>query len=81
MSYSKSVISSKNVKIIWKSSGLVVSSSQSHSLDRITKMFIKSLFFIKLEVDDDKTALLFVPPSTLSKLGGSRHPLTMGSLP
>ena len=51
-------------------------SSQSQSLDRILKMLNKSLFLIKLEVNNDKTNLLFVPLSNLSKLEGSHYPLS-----
>ena len=67
----------KNGKILWKSSGLAQISSQTHSLDRILKILIKSLFFIKLEVNDGNTGLLFVPLSTLSKHEGTRHPLPL----
>ena len=66
----------KNVEIVWKISGLALSSSQTQGFDRILKIFIKSLFFIKLEVNDDKTGLLFVPLSTLSKPEGTHHPLS-----
>ena len=51
-------------------------SSQSQSLDRILKMLNKSLFLIRLEVNNDKTNLLFVPLSNPSKLEGSHHPLS-----
>ena len=65
----------KNVEIVQKISGLALFSSQTQGFDRILKIFIKSLFFIKLEVNDDKTGLLFVPLSTLSKPEGTHHPL------
>ena len=67
----------KNVEIVRKFSGLASSSSKTQGFDRILKIFIKSLFFIKLEVNDDKTGLLFVPLSTLSKPEGTHHPLLM----
>ena len=67
----------KNVGIVRKISGLALSSSQTQGFDRILKIFIKSLFFIKLEVNDDKTGLLFVPLSTLSKPEGTHHPLPL----
>ena len=65
----------KNAEIARKFSGLASSSSKTQGFDRILKIFIKSLFFIKLEVNDDKTGLLFVPLSTLSKPEGTHHPL------
>ena len=67
----------KNAEIVRKFSGLASSSSQTQVFDRMPKIFIKSLFFIKLEVNDDKTGLLFVPLSTLSKPEGTHHPLIM----
>ena len=67
----------KNVEIVRKLSVLASSSSQTQGFDRILKIFIKSLFFIKLEVNDDKTGLLFVPLSTLSKPEGTHHPLSL----
>ena len=67
----------KNVEIVRKLSVLASSSSQTQGFDRILKIFIKSLFFIKLEVNDDKTGLLFVPLSTLSKPEGTHHPLSI----
>ena len=67
----------KNVEIVRKLSVLASSSSQTQGFDRILKIFIKSLYFIKLEVNDDKTGLLFVPLSTLSKPEGTHHPLLM----
>ena len=66
----------KNVEIVQKISGLALSSSQTQGFDRIIKIFIKSLFFIKLEVNDDKTGLLFVLLSAFSKPEGTHHPLT-----
>ena len=44
-------------------------------MDRVFKILIRSLFFIKLEVNDGKTGLLFGPLNTLSKHEGTRHPL------
>ena len=66
----------KNVEIVRNISGLALSSFQTQGFDRILKIIIKSLFFIKLEVNDDKTGLLFVPLSTLSKPEGTHHPLS-----
>ena len=67
----------KNVEIVRNISGLALSSSQTQGFDRILKIFIKSLYFIKLEVNDDKTGLLLVPLSTLSKPEGTHHPLPL----
>ena len=71
----------KNAEIVRKLSVLASSSSQTQGFDRILKIFIKSLFFIKLEVNDDKTGLLFVPLSTLSKPEGTHHPLALRFVP
>ena len=71
----------KNAEIARKFSGLASSSSKTQGFDRIHKIFIKSLFFIKLEVNDDKTGLLFIPLSTLSKPEGTHHPLPFAIWP